>query len=48
METAEIEEEQGHSNFIKLPATVEVFANLKNAQKFAIDIGMYWILYITI
>lgn len=24
---------------IKLPPAVEVFANLKNAQKFAIDIG---------
>lgn len=43
METAEIEDEQTHIRPIKLPAAVEVFANLKNAQKFAIDIGMYCI-----
>ncbi|KAG6801295.1 pantothenate kinase 4 [Apis mellifera caucasica] len=30
--------ERNHS--IKLPGAVEVFANLKNAQKFAIDIGL--------
>ncbi|XP_029037853.1 4'-phosphopantetheine phosphatase [Osmia bicornis bicornis] len=40
METAEIEDEQTHIRPIKLPAAVEVFANLKNAQKFAIDIGL--------
>lgn len=39
METLEIDDERTHS--IKLPSAVEVFANLKNAQKFAIDIGMY-------
>ncbi|OAD56075.1 Pantothenate kinase 4 [Eufriesea mexicana] len=38
METLEIDNEQTHS--IKLPSAVEVFANLKNAQKFAIDIGL--------
>lgn len=41
METAEIDDARTHSHSIKLPAAVEVFANLKNAQKFAIDIGMY-------
>ena len=40
METAEIDDERTHSHSIKLPAAVEVFANLKNAQKFAIDIGL--------
>nr|XP_034196424.1 4'-phosphopantetheine phosphatase [Osmia lignaria] len=40
METAEIEDERTHIRPIKLPAAVEVFANLKNAQKFAIDIGL--------
>ncbi|XP_076656688.1 4'-phosphopantetheine phosphatase [Halictus rubicundus] len=40
METAENEENRNHPKSIKLPATVEVFANLKNAQKFAIDIGL--------
>lgn len=35
--------ERNHS--IKLPGAVEVFANLKNAQKFAIDIGMYYTVY---
>lgn len=39
MET-EIDGERTHS--IKLPSAVEVFANLKNAQKFAIDIGMFF------
>ena len=34
--------ERNHS--IKLPGAVEVFANLKNAQKFAIDIGMYYVI----
>lgn len=38
METLEIDDERTHS--IKLPSAVEVFANLKNAQKFAIDIGL--------
>lgn len=28
-----------HPSSIKLPVAVEIFANLKNAQKFAIDIG---------
>ena len=28
-----------HPQSIKLPAAIEIFANLKNAQKFAIDIG---------
>ncbi|KAK9306575.1 hypothetical protein QLX08_002771 [Tetragonisca angustula] len=37
MET-KIDGERTHS--IKLPSAVEVFANLKNAQKFAIDIGL--------
>ncbi|XP_076238438.1 4'-phosphopantetheine phosphatase [Calliopsis andreniformis] len=40
MESAEIDDERTHSRPIKLPATVEVFANLKNAHKFAIDIGL--------
>ncbi|XP_014615545.1 PREDICTED: pantothenate kinase 4 isoform X1 [Polistes canadensis] len=35
---AETTGDQSHS--IKLPPAVEVFANLKNAQKFAIDIGV--------
>lgn len=39
METLDIDDERTHS--IKLPSAVEVFANLKNAQKFAIDIGMF-------
>ncbi|KAG7189379.1 hypothetical protein KM043_017027 [Ampulex compressa] len=37
---AEIDEEETHAQCIKLPLAVEVFANLKNAQKFAIDIGL--------
>nr|XP_012149725.1 PREDICTED: pantothenate kinase 4-like isoform X2 [Megachile rotundata] len=40
METAEIDNERTHTRSIKLPTAVEVFANLKNAQKFAIDIGL--------
>lgn len=36
---AEATNETFHPQSIKLPAAVEVFANLKNAQKFAIDIG---------
>ncbi|XP_076299782.1 4'-phosphopantetheine phosphatase isoform X3 [Lasioglossum baleicum] len=40
MEMAENEGNRHHPKPIKLPATVEVFANLKNAQKFAIDIGL--------
>lgn len=36
----EIDSEQLHPQCIKLPPAVEVFANLKNAQIFAIDIGM--------
>ena len=43
MET-KIDGERTHS--IKLPSAVEVFANLKNAQKFAIDIGMYSLYYL--
>ncbi|XP_043285272.1 4'-phosphopantetheine phosphatase [Venturia canescens] len=34
------EDAQAHPKSIKLPPAVEVFANLKNAQKFAIDIGL--------
>ncbi|OXU21386.1 hypothetical protein TSAR_006573 [Trichomalopsis sarcophagae] len=37
---AEATNETFHPQSIKLPAAVEVFANLKNAQKFAIDIGL--------
>lgn len=37
-----------HPKPIKLPATVEVFANLKNAQKFAIDIGTYFVAHCTL
>ncbi|XP_066588941.1 4'-phosphopantetheine phosphatase [Prorops nasuta] len=37
---ADIIHDQSYSECIKLPAAIEVFANLKNAQKFAIDIGM--------
>jgi hypothetical protein len=33
-------DERSHPRCIKLPPAVEVFANLKNAQTFAIDIGM--------
>lgn len=40
MEPTGIDDKHIHSNSIKIPATVEVFANLKNAQKFAIDIGL--------
>lgn len=36
---AEIDDKDLHPKSIKLPAAVEVFANLKNAQNFAIDIG---------
>lgn len=37
---AEIDGEHSHPQCIKLPPAVEVFANLKNAQTFAIDIGL--------
>lgn len=30
---------KNHPKSIKLPDTVEVFGNLKNAKRFAIDIG---------
>jgi hypothetical protein len=30
---------KNHPESIKLPGTVEVFGNLKNAKRFAIDIG---------
>jgi hypothetical protein len=30
---------KSHPKSIKLPGTVEVFGNLKNAKRFAIDIG---------
>jgi hypothetical protein len=30
---------KSHPKSIKLPDTVEVFSNLKNAKRFAIDIG---------
>lgn len=40
METAEIDDERTHPQCIKLPPAVEAFANLKNAQNFAIDIGL--------
>ncbi|XP_017794391.1 PREDICTED: pantothenate kinase 4 [Habropoda laboriosa] len=40
METVEIDDERTNSHSIKLPTAVEVFANLENAQKFAIDIGL--------
>jgi hypothetical protein len=30
---------KSHPKSIKLPDTVEVFGNLKNAKRFAIDIG---------
>jgi hypothetical protein len=30
---------ENHPKSIKLPDTVEVFGNLKNAKRFAIDIG---------
>ena len=36
---AETDDTQPDAKSIKLPPAVEVFANLKNAQKFAIDIG---------
>jgi len=36
-------EEKGNPNSIKLPDTLEVFRNLKNAKQFAIDIGMLYI-----
>lgn len=39
---AEIDGEHSHPQCIKLPPAVEVFANLKNAQTFAIDIGMLY------
>ncbi|KAK0087884.1 hypothetical protein PV325_013873 [Microctonus aethiopoides] len=34
------EKKQSHPKSIKLPPAVEVFGNLKNAQSFAIDIGL--------
>ncbi|XP_076621257.1 4'-phosphopantetheine phosphatase [Colletes latitarsis] len=40
METVDFDDEQTHTHSIKLPAAVEVFANLKNAQNFAIDVGL--------
>lgn len=36
-------EEKGNPNSIKLPDTLEVFRNLKNAKQFAIDIGTLYI-----
>lgn len=36
---ADVDEAELHPKSIKLPPAVEVFANLKNAQNFAIDIG---------
>jgi hypothetical protein len=39
MADADAEGEQSHPHCIKLPPAVEVFANLKTAQTFAIDIG---------
>lgn len=36
---ADTDEKTLHPQSIKLPAAVEIFANLKNAHKFAIDIG---------
>ena len=38
---AESTNELSHPKSIKLPPAVEVFANLKNAQNFAIDIGEF-------
>lgn len=35
-------EEKENPNSIKLPDTLEVFRNLKNAKQFAIDIGMLY------
>jgi pantothenate kinase len=32
-------DEKGNPKSIKLPETVEAFSNLKNAKRFAIDIG---------
>lgn len=32
-------EEKGNPNSIKLPDTLEIFRNLRNAKQFAIDIG---------
>lgn len=37
-------EEKGNPNSIKLPDTLEVFRNLKNAKQFAIDIGKFLLL----
>lgn len=34
-------EEKGNPNSIKLPDTLEIFRNLKNAKQFAIDIGEF-------
>jgi hypothetical protein len=39
VERGTIMEEKGNPNSIKLPDTLEVFRNLKNAKQFAIDIG---------
>lgn len=38
-EIKEIMAEKSHPQSIKIPETIEVFANLKNAKRFAIDIG---------
>ncbi|XP_011501587.1 PREDICTED: pantothenate kinase 4 [Ceratosolen solmsi marchali] len=37
---ADTSNETFHPQSIKLPAAIEIFANLKNARKFAIDIGL--------
>jgi len=36
-------EDKGNPNSIKLPDTLEIFRNLKNAKQFAIDIGTLYI-----
>lgn len=41
-EQAKSNDEEQNPESIQLPAVVEVFANLKNAQKFAIDIGKFY------
>lgn len=38
---AEVCESKQEPKSIKLPNTVEIFSNLKNAKRFAIDIGEF-------
>lgn len=38
---SEVDQGKSEPKSIKLPGTVEIFSNLKNAKRFAIDIGKF-------